>query len=213
MLGASRPRILIADDHALIAEAFTKLLASTFDVVATVYDGRSLIETAGRLQPDVILVDIGMPVLNGLEAAQRIKRTLPKVKVIYVTINHDPDLVAEALRRGASGYLPKTAAASELVAAIYQALNGYCYLSPQLQSSAASSLSKQASALPLLTERQIEVLQLLAEGKSMKEAAAVLNLTSRTVAYHKYRIMGSLNLRNDAEVIQYAMRHHVVFSS
>jgi DNA-binding NarL/FixJ family response regulator len=215
MLGASRPRILIADDHALIAEAFTKLLASTFDVVATVYDGRSLIETAERLHPDVILVDIGMPVLNGLEAAQRIKRTLPNVKVIYVTINHDPELVAEALRRGASGYLPKTAAASELVAAIYQALNGDCYLSPQLElSAAASSRSKQESALPsLLTERQIEVLQLLAEGKSMKEAAAVLNLTSRTVAYHKYRIMGSLNLRNDAEVIQYAMRHHVVFSS
>jgi DNA-binding NarL/FixJ family response regulator len=213
MLGASRPRILIADDHALIAEAFTKLLASSFDVVATVYDGRSLIETAQRLQPDVILVDIGMPVLNGLEAAQRIKRSLPNVKVIYVTVNHDADLVAEALRRGASGYLPKTAAAAELVSAIYQALNGDCYLSPQLQSNASGSGSKQLSAHPSLTERQMEVLQLLAEGKSMKEAAAVLNLTSRTVAYHKYRIMGNLRLRNDAEVVQYAMRHHVVFGS
>ena len=213
MHGASRPRILIADDHALIAEAFTKLLASTFDVVATVHDGRSLIETAQKLQPDVILVDIGMPVLNGLEAAQRIKRTLPNVKVIYVTVNHDPDLVAEAVRRGASGYLPKTAAAAELVSAIYRALNGDCYLSPQLQSTASSSAGKQVSAQPLLTERQMEVLQLLAEGKSMKEAAAVLNLTSRTVAYHKYRIMGNLHLRNDAEVVQYAMRHNVVFGS
>jgi len=211
MPGASRPRILIADDHALIAEAFNKLLATAFDVVATVYDGRSLIETAQRLQPDVILADIGMPLLNGLEAAQRIKRTLPHVKIIYVTINHDPDVVAEAFRRGASGYLSKTAAVAELVAAIYQALNGDCYLSPQLQSAASSSRTQQALPEPLLTERQVDVLQLLAEGRSMKEAAAVLNLTTRTVAYHKYRIMGNLHLRNDAEVVQYAMRHHVVF--
>jgi len=211
MHGASRPRILIADDHALIAEAFTKLLATAFDVVATVYDGRSLIETAQRLQPDVILADIGMPLLNGLEAAQRIKRTLPNVKVIYVTINHDPDVVAEAFRRGASGYLSKTAAVTELVSAIYQALNGDFYLSPQLRSAAPSSRTQPLSQQPLLTERQVDVLQLLAEGRSMKEAAAVLNLTTRTVAYHKYRIMGNLHLRNDAEVVQYAMRHHVVF--
>jgi DNA-binding NarL/FixJ family response regulator len=211
MHGASRPRILIADDHALIAEAFTKLLATAFDVIATVYDGRTLVETAQRLQPDVILADIGMPLLNGLEAAQRIKRKLPNVKVIYVTVNHDPDVVAEAFRRGASGYLPKTASVAELVSAIYQALNGDFYLSPQLQLVAPSSRTQQASPQPLLTERQVDVLQLLAEGRSMKEAAAVLNLTTRTVAYHKYRIMGNLHLRNDAEVVQYAMRHHVVF--
>jgi len=107
--------------------------------------------------------------------------------------------------------IPITAAAAELVSAIYQALNGDCYVSPHLQSTASTSASKPVSALPLLTERQMEVLQLLAEGKSMKEAAAVLNLTTRTVAYHKYRIMGNLHLRNDAEVVQYAMRHHVVF--
>ena len=214
MPGSSLPRILIADDHSLIAEAFKKLLANEFDVVATVNDGRSLLLAAERLRPDVILVDIGMPVLNGLEAAERIKRILPDVKVIYVTINHDAALIAEAFRRGASGYLPKTAAASELVSAIHQVLNGECYVSQRLNDGAAyPSTRKNDLSTPKaqLTERQVEVLQLLAEGKSMKEAAAILNLTTRTVAFHKYRIMENLQLRNDAEVVQYAVRHHVIF--
>jgi len=214
MLNTSRPRVLIADDHALIAEALRKLLANDFDVVAIAHDGRSLMATAEALQPDVILVDIGMPLLNGLEAAQRIKRTLPDVKVVYVTINHDPSLVAEAFRRGASGYLSKTAAASELIAAIHHALSGDRYVSSLLDAGLTNSSTQpreSSPAEPQLTERQIEVLQLLAEGKSMKEAAAVLNLTTRTVAFHKYRIMENLQLRNDAEVVQYAVKHHVIF--
>jgi DNA-binding NarL/FixJ family response regulator len=214
MLSTSRPRVLIADDHALIAEAFRKLLAADFDVVAIVHDGRSLMTTAEALEPDVILVDIGMPLLNGLEAAQRIKRTLPDVKVVYVTINHDPSLVAEAFRRGASGYLSKTAAASELIAAIHHALSGDRYVSSLLNAGLTHSSApshESSPAEPQLTERQIEVLQLLAEGKSMKEAAAVLNLTTRTVAFHKYRIMENLQLRNDAEVVQYAVKHHLIF--
>jgi DNA-binding NarL/FixJ family response regulator len=214
MLGTGRPRILIADDHALIAEALNKLLVKDFDVVAIVHDGRSLMLMAERAQPDVILVDIGMPLLNGLEAAQRIKRVLPNVKVIYVTINHDPSLVAEAFVRGASGYLSKTAAASELIAAIHFALSGERYVSPQLSAGFVNSpapLREPSLAESRLTDRQIEVLQLLAEGKSMKEAAAVLNLSTRTVAFHKYRIMENLQLRNDAEVVQYAVRHHVIF--
>jgi DNA-binding NarL/FixJ family response regulator len=208
MHGASRPRIVIADDHTLIAEAFDKLLENEFEVVARVQDGHSLIEAARRLHPDVVLVDIGMPLLNGLEAAQRIKRTLPGIKIIYVTINRDADVVAEAFRGGASGYLPKTAAASELVFAIHKALKGECYLSPQIK-----PLAGDSRAIPetQLTERQVEVLQLLAEGRSMREAASVLKLTARTVAFHKYRIMENLHLRNDAEVVQYALRHHVVF--
>ena len=208
MHGASRPRIVIADDHTLIAEGFHKLLEKEFEVVAKVHDGHSLIEAARKLHPDVLLVDIGMPLLNGLEAAQRIKRTLPDIKVIFVTINRDADVVAEAFRGGASAYLPKTAAASELVSAIHKALKGECYISPQLK-----PLAGDSSAIPetQLTERQVEVLQLLAEGRSMREAASVLNLTARTVAFHKYRIMESLHLRNDAEVVQYALRHHVVF--
>jgi len=211
MLGASRPRILIADDHTLIAEAFKKLLTNEFEIVATVHDGRSLIQIAQKLHPDVILVDIGMPLLNGLEAAQRIKRTLPNVKVIYVTINRDPDLIAEAFRRGASGYVPKTAAASELIAAIYKVLNGDCYVSLELKPVDGNSRAKAKDLLPELTDRQVEVLQLLAEGRSMREAATVLNLTARTVAFHKYRIMEHLDLHNDAEVVQYALRHHVLF--
>jgi DNA-binding NarL/FixJ family response regulator len=213
MLGASRPRIVIADDHTLIADAFHKLLEKQFEVVATVHDGHSLMQAARKLHPDVILVDIGMPLLNGLEAAQRIKRTLPEVKIIYVTINRDPDLVAEAFRGGASGYLLKTAAASELMSAIYQALNGECYLSPQLQPVGIDSKAKRSELVPeaQLTDRQVDVLQLLAEGRSMREAASVLNLTARTVAFHKYRIMENLHLRNDAEVVRYALRHHVVF--
>ena len=177
-------------------------------------DGRSLLTAAERLKPDVILVDIGMPVLNGLDAAERIKRILPDVKIIYVTINRDPTLIAEAFRRGASGYLPKSAAASELVNAIRRALNGECYVSPLL-TSGSSFPARQDNFSPIkpqLTDRQMEVLQLLAEGKSMKEAAAILNLTTRTVAFHKYRLMEHLQLRNDAEVVQYAVRHYVIFS-
>ena len=208
MHGASRPRIVIADDHTLIAEAFHKLLENEFEVVAKVHDGHRLIEAARKLHPDVVLVDIGMPLLNGLEAAQRIKRTVPDIKIIYVSINRDPDVVAEAFRGGASGYLPKTAAASELLFAIHKALKGECYVSPQLK-----PLAGDSRAIPetQLTERQVEVLQLLAEGRSMREAASLLNLTARTVAFHKYRIMENLHLRNDAEVVRYALRHHVVF--
>ncbi len=214
MPGSSLPRILIADDHSLIAEAFKKLLSNDFDVVATVHDGRSLLTAAERLKPDVILVDIGMPVLNGLDAAERIKRILPDVKIIYVTINRDPTLIAEAFRRGASGYLPKSAAASELVNAIRRALNGECYVSPLLANGSSSAVRQDdfSTIKPQLTDRQMEVLQLLAEGKSMKEAAAILNLTTRTVAFHKYRLMEHLQLRNDAEVVQYAVRHYVIFS-
>lgn len=214
MPGASRPRILIADDHALIAEAFHKLLANDFDVVAIVHDGRTLIDVAQHLCPDVLLIDVGMPVLNGLEAGQRIKRILPNVKIIYVTINNDSDLVAEAFRLGASAYLPKNSAPSELLTAIRTAMEGHQYISPLLSGVSDNSHSRPPDDFshPQLTDRQFEVLQLLAEGRSMKEVASVLNLTTRTVAFHKYRIMESLHLRNDAEVVQYAMRRHIIFS-
>lgn len=212
MLGTSRPRILIADDHILVADAFKKMLAVEFDVVATVNDGRNLIGVAHKLQPDVILVDIGMPILNGLDAAQRIKRTLPNVKIIYITANHDPDLIAEAFANGASGYVCKTSAASELSAAIHAALRGDVYLSSRLSEENGNGDAFKPNGLPYnLTERQVDVLQLLAEGRSMKEVAAELNLTTRTVAFHKYRIMQHLQLRNDAEMVQYAIRHHLTF--
>lgn len=216
MSDTSHPRVLIADDHTLVAEAFNKILESDFDVVGIVQDGRDLVDAAQRMQPDVILVDIGMPLLNGLEATQRIKHILPEVKIVCVTINHDPDLVAEAFRRGASAYLSKAAAASELFAAIHKALQGESYVSPLLLTATSKSSTdgrEQGLAITQLTERQVEVLQLLAEGRSMKEVAAVLNLATRTVAFHKYRIREHLRLNNDAEVVRFAVRNHVVGTS
>lgn len=209
---ASRARILIADDHVLVAAALKQLLTNEFEVVATVHDGRSLIQAAQTFSPDVILVDISMPVLNGLDAAERIKRASPRTKIIYVTINEDPDLVAESLRRGADAYLLKTAAASELVVAIRRTLRGECYVSRALEARPTPNQSAQAVSpfLDRLTDRQIDVLQLLAEGRSMKQVASVLNLTTRTVAFHKYRLMKGLELRNDAEIVQYAVRKHML---
>lgn len=212
MSDTSRPRVLIADDHILIAEAFKKLLAIEFEIVATVYDGRSLIQTAQAVMPDVILVDIGMPLLNGLEAADRIKRLMPRVKIVYVTVNQDPDLIAEAFLRGASGYVLKTSAASELTIAIRCAVRGDSYVSKPLAAFSPQLRFDRSDPRPNdLTDRQLEVLQLLAEGRSMKEVAGVLNLATRTVAFHKYRIMETLGLRSDAQVVQYAMRKHMVF--
>jgi len=157
-----------------------------------------------------VLVDIGMPLLNGLQAAQKIKRILPDTKLVYVSVNQDPDLVMEAFRQGASAYLPKTSAGSELVVAIQMAMKGEVYLSPALSPNTDETPVGQ-SGEAVLTERQLEVLQLLAEGKSMKEVAAVLNLTTRTVAFHKYRLMHHLHLKNDAEVVQYALSRHIIF--
>jgi DNA-binding NarL/FixJ family response regulator len=203
----SRPRILVADDHELIAEAFTKLLSGEFEVVAVVHDGRKLLETALAVYPDVVLVDVGMPLMNGLQAAKRIKRDLPNVKIIFVTINSDSAVIKEALREGASGYLLKTAAAHELVFAIRESLAGRQYVSPQL----AVVDDCSSDEAHHLTDRQIEVLQLLAEGKSLKEVAGVLNLTTRTVAFHKSCLKRSLKLKNDAEVVRFAVDRHITF--
>lgn len=175
MLGVDCPRVLIADDHVLIAEAFRKLLAGHFDVVAIVHDGRSLIQTARKLRPDVIIADIGMPFLNGFEAGNRLSRLVPGARIVYVTVNVDADLVKKSFRQGASGYLVKTAAGSELIAALHDALNGKFYLCEQLRSVIGDLCSEIPRALPstsILTDRQVDVLQLLAEGKSMKEVAA-----------------------------------------
>jgi DNA-binding NarL/FixJ family response regulator len=211
MCATSRPRVLIADDHILVADALERLLTIDFDVVAKVYDGRSLIRAAQTLMPEAILVDIGMPLLNGLNAAERIKRVIPHAKIIYVTINRDPEVIAESLRRGADGYVLKTSAASELIAAIRSALRGDCYISAALEVPAPLQCSAELSPTPSkLTDRQLDVLQLLAEGRSMKEVADVLNLTTRTVAFHKYRLMDGLGLRNDAEIVQYALRNHIL---
>jgi len=208
------PRILIADDHTLVAEACRKLLESEYDVVGTVSNGRALVRAAAELKPHLIIVDVAMPLLNGLDAGQQVKEFLPSVKLVFLTMNHDADLAAEAFRRGASGYLLKTCAASELTIAVREVLKGKSYLSPTIAKDTVDFLLRQDKKLieesDRLTERQREVLQLLAEGKCMKEVADVLNITTRTVAFHKYRIMEVLNAKNGAELIQYPIRNHLI---
>jgi len=207
-MSISRSRILIADDHTLVADLCKKLLEAEFDVVGTVGDGRALLQSAVDLKPDVIVVDVAMPILNGLDAGQQVKQMVPAVKLVYLTMNPDPEVAAEAFRRGASGYLLKTCAADQMVIAVRKVLRGMSYLSPQLSKETVSYLRKQSmlqEEQERLTERQREVLQLLAEGHTMKEAADVLHVTARTVAFHKYRVMQQFRLKSNAELIQFAI--------
>ena len=207
-----RPRVLLADDHALLLGAFEKLLAGDCDIVGQVSDGRALVAAAAQLKPDIIVLDVSMPLLNGIEAARQIKHQLPDVKLVFVTMNEDTDLAAEAFRAGASGYVLKQSAASELLAAIRQVMEGHSYVTPLITEGLVGSLMHGDLNAPSqeLTARQREVLQLLAEGRSMKEVANLLNLTPRTVAFHKYRIMEQLKVKSSAELVQYAVKHHIV---
>jgi len=210
----NRHRILIADDHNLVAELCKRLLQIDFEVVGSVSDGRSLVRVAAELKPDVIVLDIAMPVLNGLDAGRQVKKILPGVKLVYLTMNPDPDVAAEAFARGASGYLLKTCAAAEMVLAVREVLRGKTYLSKAMSRDAIDSLRWQRKELvnedERLTDRQREVLQLLAEGKVMKEVGGILHMTTRTVAYHKYRIMEVLGVKSNAELVKYAVRNHMV---
>ena len=211
-----RPRVLLADDHVLIAQALEHLLRAEFDIVGTVSDGRALLKAAGELRPDVAVVDIGMPLLNGLDAGEQLKALHPGIKVVFLTQNREPRFAAEAFRRNASGYLLKDAAASELTAAIRAALGGKTYISPSIARSmseeqAGSAVGRSGApsvtkALRDLSSREREVLQLLAEGKSMKEVAAVLEISPRTVEFHKYRIMELLGVHTNAELVQQAIK-------
>lgn len=207
-----RPRVLIADDHTLVAESCKKLLEGEFEVVGTVADGRALLRAVPELRPDVAVVDVAMPLLNGLDAGEQLRQTAPQVKLVFLTMNTDADLAAEAFRRGASGYLLKTCAASELSAAIREVLKGKSYVSPSIAAELKASFRHDGKpqARPRLTPRQREVLQLLAEGRSMKEVAVVLNLMPRTVAFHKYRIMHVLRVKTNAELVQYAIRNQLI---
>jgi DNA-binding NarL/FixJ family response regulator len=206
----TRSRILLADDHLLLLEAFTVLLEPEFDVVGTVTDGRRLLDEFARLHPDVVVLDIAMPLLNGLDAGRQLKAQRRSVKLIYLTMNPDPDLAGEALRLGASGYVLKSSAAHELKLAIHEGLRGRSYITPLITRDVVGSLMQHRNTRQELTMRQREVLQLLAEGRSMKEAAAILDLTPRTVAFHKYRMMEQLQLKSSAELVQFAVRQGIV---
>ncbi len=208
-----RPRVLLADDHRLIREAFARLLESECDVVGAVGDGRALLEAAPDLRPDIVVLDIAMPLLNGLDAARQLRRLMPGVKLIFLTVSEDPDLAAEAFRVGASGYLLKNSAASELLKSIQEVSLGRSYVTPLVTQGLVTSLLRDPGHAPgkaHLSDRQREVLQLLVEGRTMKEVARILNITPRTVAFHKYNIMDDLGIKTGAGLVQYAVKHGIV---
>ena len=206
------PRIMLADDHTILAEAFRKLLEPHFEVVGTVVNGRSLLEVAPRLNPDAIIVDIAMPLMNGLEAGLRLKVLMPSVKLIFLTMNEDPDVASKALRHWASGYLLKKSAGVELKRAIEDVLRGHSYVTPSIAQKLIEEFIRDPhqERTKELTKRQRQVLQLLAEGRSMKEAAVVLNIAVRTIAFHKYRIMEDFGLKTNSDLVRFAMREHLI---
>jgi len=208
----SQPRVLLADDHRLLCEAFTQLLDPHCHVVGAVGDGRALLAEAKRLLPDIVVLDIAMPLLNGIDAARQLQESMPAVKIIFLTMNEDPDLAAEAFRMGASGYLLKNSATTELLQAIQDVSRGRTYF-PTLVNRKTSSDAPKGETVSVkyeLSIRQREVLQLLAEGKSMKEAGKILKITPRTVAFHKYSMMKELKIETNAELVQYAIRHRII---
>ncbi len=208
-----RPRILVADDHAMICAGLLNLLAPHYEVVGIVEDGRALLKSADELKPDIVLLDIGMPLLNGLDAARAIRKTMPRIKLIFLTMESDCGIAAEALRVGASGYLLKTSHPTELLLAVKNAMQGISYVSPQIRRAMEDRFIRDPKSLDRpteLTSRQREVLQMLAEGQSMKEIAYSLEIAHRTVRFHKYRIMEELGVAANSALVKYALRHGMI---
>jgi DNA-binding NarL/FixJ family response regulator len=208
----ARPGVLLADDHTLVLEAFKSLLEPEFEIVGTVSDGRALLSVAPGLKPDVIVLDLGMPELNGMEAGLQLKRLLPRTKVVVLTMNEDPDVPREALRHWASGYLLKKSASSELIKAIREVLRGRSYVTPKVAQQLREGFVRDPKQehKKALTPRQREVLLLLAAGRTMKEAADALHVTPRTVAFHKYRIMEDFGLKTTSDLVKFAIRQRVI---
>jgi DNA-binding NarL/FixJ family response regulator len=207
-----RPAVLLADDHTLVLEAFKRLLEPEFEIVGTVSDGRSLLSMAPESKPDVIVLDIGMPELSGMEAGRALKRLLPNTKLIVLTMNEDPAIASEALQNWASGYLLKKSAGSELIKAIREALRGRSYVTQKVAQQLQDEFVKdpRLERKRELTRRQREVLQLLAEGRTMKETADELHVTPRTIAFHKYRIMEDFGLKTNSDLVKFAIRERVI---
>jgi DNA-binding NarL/FixJ family response regulator len=205
------PRVLLADDHTLFTEALISLLKDRFEVVGAVEDGLQLIESAGRLRPEVIVADVSMPGLSGLEALRRLKAKPIDCKVILLTMHADARLAREALEAGASGFVLKHASGDELVTAINEVLQGRTFLTPALTKDVISLMSDVAEPSELqLTSRQREILRFIVDGKRMKEIASLLDLSTRTVETLKYELMRSLNVHSTAELVRYAIEHHLV---
>jgi DNA-binding NarL/FixJ family response regulator len=207
-------RILIAECYRLVAEALKQILDTDYDVVATVSDGLAMVRSALELRPDLVVLDVALPQLNGLDAGEQLKKELPKVKLLYVSMQLDADVAAEAFRRGGSGYVPKTCCLSELKTAIRKVLNGERYLSPLIAIDSVRGLIHNHARLVdenhRLSRRQKQVLKLLVEGKQMNEVANALNIAPRTVAFHKYQIRERLKMNNDADLVRYALREHMI---
>lgn len=207
-----KPRLMLADDHTMVAEAFTRLLADHYDVVRVVSDGMTLVKEAPELRPHVVILDLGMPLLNGMEAGRQVKKLLPNTKIIVLTMNEDVDIAREALRHWASAYLLKKSAGSELVKAVDDVLHHRTYITPRM----AKLIEEDFARTPgpnqqmQLTKRQTEIIQLLVEGYTMKEAGAMLKIKPRTVAYHKYQIMDFYGLKTHADFVMFAIKHHIV---
>ncbi len=209
-----RPRVLLADDHLLVAEALKSLLSPEFDLVGVVEDGRALIEAAGTLRPDVIVADVAMPTLNGIDALIRLRKSGDRVPVVFLTMHRDVHFARRALEAGASGFVLKHSASIELITALRAALAGKTYITPQLAGDVMAAMKQGpepvGDSAGCLTPRQREVLQLLAEGRSAKEIAASLSISTRTVEFHKYQMMETLGLHTNAELIHFALKQGLV---
>src|SRR5438093_464942 len=207
-------RLLMADDHMLVLEGLKRILEAEFDLVGMAENGRELLRQAEELKPDVVLVDISMPMLNGIDATRQLLKQNPHTKVIFVTMHADSDYVAEAFRAGASGYLLKRSAASELVSAIQEVMKGRYYVTPLVTREALSPLfggtPEPRKLATTLTTRQREVLQLVAEGRSLKEIAAMFKVSAKTVEFHKSALMDKLGIHTTAELTRYAIEHGLI---
>ena len=203
-------RVLLADDHAIILEGLRRILEPHFEIVGEVADGHALVDAAGTLQPGIIVADISMPLLNGIDAARQIRKFDQKVKIVFLTMHPDVTYAAEALAAGGSGYVLKSSAGIEIVEAIREALMGRVYITPSIDKVLVLAQMERAGhardADSEITGRQREVVQLLGEGKSLKEAAAILNISIRTVEFHKYQVMKQLGIRSNAELTKYAIK-------
>jgi DNA-binding NarL/FixJ family response regulator len=205
-----RPRVLLADDHTMLLDAFRRLLEPQCEIVGTAGDGRALVDLAVNIRPEVIVLDISMPRLNGMDACAQLRRKMPRMRFVFLTVNEDPEIAAEAIGLGASGYLLKNSASGELFTAIEQALAGKIYVTPLITKGVPLDVFLHKATEPgvkKLSVRQREVLQLLAEGLLMKEIAELLRVSERTVAFHKYTIMDQLGVKTGAELVQYALEH------
>lgn len=207
-----RPRILLADDHTLVVEGFRKLLEPELEVIGTVSDGQALLSVAVESKPDVIVLDIGMPLLSGMNAGRELKKLTPRAKLVVLTMNEDPEIAREALHQWASAYLLKKSAGAELNKAVREVLKGKTYVTPRIAQKLMDEFVRdpRPEHTKQLTPRQKEVLHLLAEGRTMKETAELLHLTPRTVAFHKYRIMDEFGLKSNSDLVRFAIREHVV---